>query len=124
MGEIPGADHGNALAQGPPGKVLDIAVFAACARVPGVDVQVGVEHAVAFLGGLGTPEAGRLGSRAAHPAADLAGASGGPGIQARSDPATRRSPPTPGFLEANPPGRARGGPAGADQRHGRTSDAV
>ena len=44
VGEVAGAEHPQALAQCPPGQVLDIAVLAAGPRELGVDVQIGVEH--------------------------------------------------------------------------------
>src|SRR5580698_9499451 len=44
VGEVTGAEHGQALAQRPPGQVLDVAVLAARAREPRVDMQIGVEH--------------------------------------------------------------------------------
>jgi hypothetical protein len=44
VGEVAGAEHPQALAQCPPGQVLDIAVLAAGPRELGVDVQIGMEH--------------------------------------------------------------------------------
>ena len=44
MREIPGAEHAQALAQGPRGKMLDIAVLAARAREPRMNMKVGDEH--------------------------------------------------------------------------------
>ena len=44
MGEVAGAEDPQALAQRPPGQVLDVAVLAAGARELRVDMEVGVEH--------------------------------------------------------------------------------
>src|SRR6185437_12636881 len=44
MGEVAGPDDRYALPPGPPGERRNIAVPAASAGEPGVDVQVGVEH--------------------------------------------------------------------------------
>ena len=46
MSEIAGADDGDPLAERPPGQMLDVAVPATGAGESGVDVQVGVKHAV------------------------------------------------------------------------------
>jgi hypothetical protein len=44
MREVSGAEHAQALAQGPPGQVPDVAVLAAGAREPRMNMQVSVEH--------------------------------------------------------------------------------
>src|SRR5215471_14619670 len=45
MGEVAGADHGDAFARRPPGQRPGVAVLAAGAREAGVDVKVRVKHA-------------------------------------------------------------------------------
>src|SRR5215469_4914563 len=47
MRKVARADDRDPLAKRPPGEMLEVAVPAAGAGEPGVDVQVGVEHAVA-----------------------------------------------------------------------------
>ena len=50
VGEVAGADDGDALLAGPDGEVLEIAVPAGRARVLGVDVEIGIEgHAAGSL---------------------------------------------------------------------------
>ena len=46
VGEVPGADDGDALLAGPEGEVLEVAVPARRPRVLGVDVEVGIESHV------------------------------------------------------------------------------
>ena len=70
MGEVAGAEHAQALAQRPPGQMLDVAVLAARARELRVDMQVGVEHVGPILP---RPAVSRAGCRSLPPGATRPG---------------------------------------------------